>query len=49
MLGKNQNSLISPLKKKDLMNDFKTLIGGGSLKEQECETDEGETELISKL
>lgn len=35
----------SPLKKKDLLNDFAcedSALGGGSLKEQECETDEEE-------
>lgn len=36
---------MSPLKKKDLMEDYgSNIIGGGSLKEQECETDEEETE-----
>jgi len=35
----------SPLKKKDLLNEFDgeaSIIGAGNLKEQECETDEEE-------
>jgi hypothetical protein len=35
----------SPLKKKDLLSEFEggaSIIGAGSLKEQECETDEEE-------
>lgn len=34
---------VSPLKKKDLMNEFGNAIGGGTLKDQECETDEEES------
>ena len=49
MVGKNQLLPVSPLKKKDLMNDFGTnVIGGGSLREQECETDEEEGEMKLK-
>ena len=33
------------MKKKDLMAEFQgSTLGGGSLKEQECETDEEESE-----
>jgi hypothetical protein len=43
---KHQDLLMSPLKKKDLMEDYgSNIIGGGSLKEQECETDEEEFDL----
>jgi hypothetical protein len=46
VLGKIQIADNSPLKKKDLLNDFEngedTALGCGSLKEQECETDEEE-------
>ena len=40
---------MSPLKKKDLMEDYgSNIIGAGSLKEQECETDEEETDIKIK-
>lgn len=45
VMGKHLIMPESPLKKKDLMNEFAggaSIIGGGSLKEQECETDEEE-------
>ena len=49
MMGKHQLfSTMSPLKKKDLMNDFGNTIEGGTLKDQECETDEEENELKLK-
>ena len=43
--------LMSPLKKKDLMEDYgnNDVIGGGSLKEQECETDEEEGGDLNKI
>ena len=45
MIGKYQNlHHISPLKKKDLMNDFGSTLGGAALKD--CETDEDEGEII---
>lgn len=50
VIGKKHPDIImSPLKKKDLMEEFgNNVIGGGSLKEQECETDEEETDLKIK-
>ena len=41
----------SPLKKKDLLKEFEggaSILGGGNLKEQECETDEEENSDIKE-
>ena len=51
MIGKHQFLMpASPLKKKDLMNEYgcNSNIGGGTLKEQECETDEEESDFKFK-
>ena len=46
-IGKKQMFIgMSPLKKKDIINDFNL---GATLKDQECETDEEETEIKPKL
>ena len=46
MIGKPQGLPVSPLKAKDLKSEIEgKLTGRGSMKEQECETDEEDNEI----
>jgi hypothetical protein len=44
ILGKQPIDSSSPMKKKDLLSEFSQGVTGESLKNQDCETDEEETE-----